>query len=115
MAQLKSGRVIAAGVNSQVMFEYAQREEIKYRILWSSEDYLNLPISAHPSIPQNIVTAVRSAFLKMSDDPEGTKILEASAAVIKQKPPYGFVLAQDKEYSNYRKLYKLNPVKELMK
>lgn len=115
MTQLKVGRVIAAGVNSQVMFEYARREGIKYRVLWSSEGYLNLPISAHPSIPQNIVTAVRSAFLGMRKDPEGMKILEASAAVIKQNPPYGFTRAQNQEYSNYRTLYKRSQYKVLTK
>lgn len=108
MTQLKVGRVIAAGVNSQVMFEYARREGIKYRVLWSSEGYLNLPISAHPSIPQSIVTAIRTAFLGMTNDAEGIKILEASAAVIKQNPPYGFTRAEDQEYSNYRMLYKLS-------
>ena len=115
MTQLKVGRVVAAGVNSQVMFEYAQREGIKYRVLWSSEGYLNLPISAHPSIPPNIVAAIRSAFLGMTKDPEGIKILEASAAVIKQNPPYGFIRAQDQEYSNYRTFYKHSQVKELTK
>ena len=106
MAQLKGRRVIAAGVNSQVMLEYARREGVKYRVLWSSAGYLNMPISAHPSIPQNIVAAVRSAFLRMKNDPEGMKILEASAAVIKQNPPYGFTRAEDQEYSNYRMFYK---------
>ena len=112
MAQLKNGRVIAAGVNSQVMFEYGQRERVKYRVLWTSEDYLNLPISAHPSIPRNIVKAVQTAFLKMSSDPEGKKILQASAAVIQQKPPYGFIPAQDHEYSNYREVYNNNLAKK---
>lgn len=115
MAQLKERGVIAAGVNSQVMFEYARREGVKYRVLWSSESYLNMPIAAHPSIPQNIVTVVRSAFLGMAKDPEGRKILEASAALIKQNPPYGFIRAQDHEYSNYRKFYKHSQVKELIR
>jgi phosphonate transport system substrate-binding protein len=106
MAQLKGRRVIAAGVNSQVMLEYARREDVKYRVLWSSGGYLNMPISAHPSVPQNIVAAVRSAFLRMKNDPEGMKILEASAAVVKQSPPYGFTRAEDQEYSNYRMFYK---------
>lgn len=115
MAQLKERRVIAAGVNSQVMLEYAQREGVKYRVLWSSEGYLNMPVSAHPSIPQKIVTAVRSAFLGMRKDPEGMKILEASATIIKQNPPYGFIRAQDYEYSNYRKFYMHSQVKELIR
>jgi phosphonate transport system substrate-binding protein len=113
MGQLKSGRVMAAGVNSQVMRDFAQREGVKYRVLWSSESYLNLPISAHPALPDDVVAAVRSAFLGMSKDPEGLKILESSAALIKQKPPLGFVAAQDREYENYRKYYKTTLVKGL--
>lgn len=115
MAQLKNKRVLAAGGNSQVMYQYAQREGLKYRVLWKSEDYLNLPISAHPSIPQHIVSAVRAAFLGIAEDPEGMKILAASSAVIKQHPPYGFVQAQDREYSNYRKFYRHNLVREITK
>lgn len=42
-------------------------------------------------------------------------VIAASAAVIKQEPPYGFVRAQDREYLNYRKLYKHNLVREITK
>ncbi len=113
MGQLKTGRVMAAGVNSQVMRDFALREGIKYRVLWSSESYLNLPVSAHPALPHDVVAAVRNAFLGMARDPEGLKILEASAALIKQKAPLGFVAAQDREYENYRKYYKTTLVKGL--
>lgn len=113
MGQLKAGRVIAAGVNSEVMHDFARREGVKYRVLWSSEDYLNLPISAHPSVPQEAAHAVREAFLNMARDPEGLKILEASAALIKQSPPLGFVPAEDREYENYRRFYRTTLVKGL--
>ena len=112
MAQLKGKRVIAAGVNSQVMLEYAQRESLKYRVLWSSEGYLNLPLSAHPSIPKDIVKTVSTAFINMADDPEGIKILQASAVIIKMPPPFGFVSAIDNDYSNYRKFFKHNLLKD---
>jgi phosphonate transport system substrate-binding protein len=115
MAQLKNRRVLAAGGNSQVMLQYAQRAGLKYRVLWESGDYLNLPISAHPSIPRHIVAAVRAAFLGMASDPDGKKILAASSVVIKQKSPYGFVQAQDREYANYRKFYQHNLVRETTK
>jgi len=113
MAQLKSGRVIAAGVNSQVMRDFAQRENVKYRVLWFSEKYHNLPVSAHPRVSAETVAAVRDAFINMAKDVEGKKILEASAALIKQKPPFGFVASDDKEYENYRKYYKSTLVKGL--
>lgn len=113
MGQLKAGRVIAAGVNSTVMRDFARRESIKYRVLWSSEEYLNLPISIHPSVPKEAAMAVRTALLNMAKDADGLKILEASAALIKQSPPFGFVSAEDQEYENYRKFYKTTLVKGL--
>lgn len=113
MGQLKAERVIAAGVNSKVMRNYAQREGLDYRVLWTSEDYFNLPISAHPRVPAEVVRAVRDAFVGMADDPEGAKILKASAAVIKQPPPYGFVRADDAQYQNYREYYRTTLVKDL--
>lgn len=113
MGQLKAGRVIAAGVNSEVMRDFAQREGVRYRVLWSSEEYLNLPISAHPSVPREKVKAVRDALLNMAKDADGLKILEASAALLKQGPPFGFAPAEDGEYENYRRFYKTTLVKGL--
>lgn len=111
MGQLKAGRAAAAGVNSQVMRDFAQRENIGYRVLWSSEPYLNIPLAAHPSVPAAKVKAVRDAFVNMATDPQGVKILEASAALIKQRPPFGFVPATDREYDNQRKLYKISAMR----
>lgn len=113
MGQLKAGRVIAAGVNSEVMDDFAQREHIKYRVLWASEGFLNLPVSAHPSVPLEKIAAVKAALVNMAKDPDGLKVLEASAALIKQSPPLGFVPAEDREYENYRHFYKTTQVKGL--
>jgi phosphonate transport system substrate-binding protein len=111
MGQLKAGRVIAAGVNSELMEDYAKREGFRYRALWTSESYLNLPVSAHPSVPPDKVKAVREALLGMAKDPAGLKILEASAALVKQDPPYGFVAAEDRDYENYLKYYRTTLIK----
>ncbi len=112
MGQLQAGQVIAAGVNSKVMEKYAQRENFKYRVLWSSEDYFNLPVSAHPRVPKKEMAAVRAALLQMAKDPEGLKVLETSAAVIKQQPPLGFTVAEDKDYRNYIQYYKTTLVRD---
>lgn len=111
MGQLKAGRVIAAGVNSELMEDYAKREGFKYRVLWTSESYLNLPVSAHPSVAPEKVKAVREALLGMAKDPVGLKVLEASAALVKQDPPYGFVTAEDRDYENYLKYYRTTLIK----
>lgn len=112
MGQLKSGRVIAAGVNDQVMKSYAARENMQYRVLWESPLYFNLPIAAHPRVPQAIVERVRNAIDGMDGDPEGQSILAASAKVIGQKPPYGFRAASQSDYQSYLDFYKHTLVKD---
>ncbi len=112
MGQLKSGRALAAGVNSQIMRDYAEREKYAYRVLWTSEPYLNIPISAHPSVAAAKVKAVQSALLGMSSDAEGQKILVESARLIKQQPPLGFIPASDKDFNNIRQFYRKASVKE---
>ena len=112
MGQLKSGRVLAAGVNSQVMRDYGAREHFPYRVLWTSEPYLNIPISAHPSVPADKVKAVQAALVGMARDPQGLKILQASAQLIKQQPPLGFIEAADKDFNNIRDFYRKAVVKD---
>jgi len=110
MGQLKAGRVVAAGVNAKVMRDFAKRENVAYRTLWGSERYLNIALSALPSVPAETVKAVREAFLKMADDPEGAKVLAASADVLKQAP-MRFVESKDSEFDNMRKFYRTTLVK----
>ncbi len=106
MAQLKSGAILAAGVNSKVMRGYGERENFKYRALWTSGDFLDFPVAAHPRIPAQVVKAVRDALIGMAGDAQGMKILANSAAVIKQEAPFGFVQATDGEYQNQREVYR---------
>ena len=117
MGQLKAGRVVAAGVNAAVMQAFAQRENVAYRTLWSSDKYVTLALSAHPNVPADTVKAVRETFLKMSDDPEGAKVLLASAEVLepprpgKEPRPLRFVASKDSEFDNIRKFYRSTLVK----
>jgi len=112
MAQLKVGKVMVAAVNSQVMKDYARRENITYRVLWESEKFLNIPISVHPRIPKDAVQAIQNAFEQMNNDPEGLKILEASAKLITQDSPLGFTNSSAKEYQSYRDFYAHATVKK---
>src|SRR5215510_405953 len=111
MGQLKAGRAVAAGVNAAVMRAFAQRENVAYRTLWSSDKYVSLALSALPSVPADTVKAVRDAFLKMAEDPEGLKVLMASAEVLKAEAPLRFVAAKDSEFDNVRKFYRTTLVK----
>jgi phosphonate transport system substrate-binding protein len=111
MTQLKAGRVVAAGVNAEVMRAFAQRENIAYRVLWTSEKYLSLALSALPSVPAEKIKAVREAFLQMADDPEGAKVLASSADVLKQGAPLRFIVARDADFDNMRRFYRTTLVK----
>lgn len=113
MGQLKAGRVIAAGVNNQVMKSFASREGIRYRVLWESVPYHNLPIAVHPRIAKPVADAVKKAIDGMEYDPEGVKVLEATARVIGQKPPYGFIASGPDDYRNYSNFYKHTLVKDI--
>ena len=115
MAQLKAGKVIAASVNSQIMRDFSARENVPYRVLWQSREFYNLPLVAHPRIPAKTVAAVKKAMVEMANDPEGKKILETSAALIGQKPPFGFESSSDKEYLDQWDFYKTTVVPELKK
>lgn len=110
-AQLKVNKVSAAGVNSSVLARYARRESFAYRALWTSEAYLDLCIMANPKVPADKVAAVRNAFIGMIKDPEGRKVLEAGAELLKSTGELGFVAAEDREYDNYRKFFRTTQVK----
>jgi phosphonate transport system substrate-binding protein len=106
MAQLMAGSVIAAGVNGAIMRDFAVREKVRYRVLWQSSNFPDLAISVHPRVPRSVVDAVRKAFAAMATDAEGMTILEASAKLIKQAPPYGFLPATQRDYQGYVDFYR---------
>jgi phosphonate transport system substrate-binding protein len=110
-AQLRVNKVAAAGVNSSVMARYGRRESFEYRALWTSEIYQDLCIMANPKVPADKVAAVKGALIGMASDPEGQKILEAGADLLKSNGELGFVAADNRDYDNYRKFYRTTQVK----
>jgi phosphonate transport system substrate-binding protein len=110
-AQLRVNKIAAAGVNSSVMARYARRESFAYRALWTSEIYQDLCIMAYSKVPAEKVAAVRAALIEMVHDPEGRKVLEAGAELLKSTGELGFVAAEDRDYDNYRKFYRTTQVK----
>jgi phosphonate transport system substrate-binding protein len=110
-AQLRVNKVAAAGVNSSVMARYGRRESFEYRALWTSEIYQDLCIMANPKVPADRVAAVKAALIGMASDPEGRKILEAGADLLKSNGDLGFVAADNRDYDNYRKFYRTTQVK----
>jgi phosphonate transport system substrate-binding protein len=110
-AQLRVNKVAAAGVNSSVMARYGRRESFEYRALWTSEIYQDLCIMANPKVPADRVAAVKAALIGMASDPEGRRILEAGAELLKSNGDLGFVAADNRDYDNYRKFYRATQVK----
>lgn len=112
-AQLRLYKIAAAGVNSSVMARYGRRESFEYRALWTSEMYGDLCIMANPKTPAEKVAAVKAALINMVNDPEGRKILEAGADLLKSNSELGFVAADDREYDNYRKFFRTTKVPQV--
>ncbi len=112
-AQLSVNRVAAAGVNSSVMERYSRREGLEYRVLWTSDLYNDLCIMANPKVPAKTVAAVRDALVNMAKDPQGRKILEAGAELLKIDGDLGFVASSNRDYDNYRAFFKTTLVKDL--
>ena len=112
-AQLRLYKIAAAGVNSSVMARYGRREAFEYRALWTSEMYGDLSIMANPKTPPEKVAAVKAALINMVNDPEGRKILEAGADLLKSNSELGFVAAEDREYDNYRKFFRTTKVPQV--
>lgn len=110
-AQLKVGTVAAVAANDTVIERYARREGFEYRLLWNSELYNDLCVMASPKVPKEKVVAVRDALIGMMSDPEGRKVLEAGAELLKIKDKLGFIAADNRDYDNYRTFYKNTPVK----
>jgi phosphonate transport system substrate-binding protein len=111
VAQLKVGKIAAAGVNGLILERYARREGFAYRALWTSPLYPDLCIMAHKRVSADDVAAVRAALIGMDKDPEGRKILEASASLIKAIGALGFVAADDRDYDGYRAFFKTTQIK----
>lgn len=110
MGQLESGQVAAAGVNHQVMADFAQRRQLKYRVLSESEAYFDLAVMASPRISAADGEKVRQAFINMARDPEGLNVLKQAAQSLNLPQVRGFVAADDRDYNNYRHFFKQTQV-----
>ncbi|MBF0190806.1 MAG: phosphate/phosphite/phosphonate ABC transporter substrate-binding protein [Magnetococcales bacterium] len=113
MGQLKAGKVMAAGVNSELMRIFAQREKMRYRVLWESAPFENLPIAVLPRVAPEVIDGIQRVFAGLHDTPEGQRILGNSAAIIQQPPPFGFLPAGPENYQNYVEFYRTTLVQDI--
>jgi len=100
--QLASGRADAASLNKFFAERFQAEGKGKFRTLYESEAWPNIPLLAHPRIPAKHAEAVRRTLLGMNADPEGKALLDAL------KIP-GFLPVKDSDYDATRRVYRENP------
>lgn len=109
LTQMFSGKVRAAGGNSQLVEGYARREGKAVRVLWQSEPFLDLALMASEKVPEKDVAAVAAAFFGMHADPRGRDILARAAQTVKMATDAYFVPATRADYAAYRRFYQTAP------
>lgn len=110
-SQLFAGRAKAVGSNSALIDGYEERTGKKmFRVLWTSEPYLDLALMASSKVSDKVQKAVASAFLGMHKDPVGLKILKNASEVVGLSEDQYFVSAKDADYAAYRRFYLNAPV-----
>ena len=107
--QLFAGQVQAVGGNSQLIESYTNREKRKFRVLWKSEPYYDLPLMASNKVNPADLKAVAAAFFGMKDDPAGKVILKQASAKIGLAENIFFIPSDGSEYANYKKFYQTIP------
>jgi len=109
-AQLFSGKVLAAGGNSQLVEGYARREGKKFRVLWSSEPFQDLALMASSKVPEADARKVAAAFIDMYKDPRGQEILHQASKEVGLPQDAYFVAASGADYAAYRRFYQTAPI-----
>lgn len=109
-AQLFSGKVVAAGGNSQLVESYTRREGKKFRVLWTSEPYSDLALMASDKVPEKDVKAVSAAFFDMYKDPKGRDILHQVSKEVGLPNDAYFIPAGAADYASYKRFYQTAPI-----
>ncbi len=109
LVQLLSGKVQAAGGNSQLVEGYARRENKKFRVLWSSEPFQDLALMASGKVPEKEVRSVANAFIQMAKDPKGRDILHQASKEVGLANDAYFIAATDADYASYRRFFQNAP------
>lgn len=108
-SQMFSGRVKAAGANSQLIEGYAKREGRAYRVIWSSEPLHDLALMVGSGVSDADARAVTQAFVNMDKDPRGREILAKVSQMVGLPPDSNFIPTDGREYGTYRTFYRTAP------
>lgn len=109
-AQLLAGRAKAVGSNSALIDGFMEKHNAKFRVLWTSEDYLDLALMASSKVSSKDVRAVSQAFIDMHKSKAGASILRRASESVGMNPDSHFLPATDKDYENYRRFYATAPM-----
>ena len=109
MAQMFAGKAKAVGSNSMLVEGYANRENKKFRVLWTSEPYHDLALMASSRVPDKDLKAVARAFLDMHKDARGRETLRKAGEVVGLTGDAHFVPASLTDYAAYRRFYQTAP------
>jgi phosphonate transport system substrate-binding protein len=109
LSQLYSGKVAAAGGNSQLLEGHARREGKQYRVLWSSEPLHDLALMVASKVPEKDAQAIAKAFHGMHKDPVGRDILHKASEQVGLAADAYFLPSDGSEYASYRRFYQSAP------
>ena len=109
LAQMYSGKVVAAGGNSQLVEGHARRENRQFRVLWSSEPFHDLALMASSKVPEKDLKAVAAAFAEMHLDAKGLETLILASQQIGLTRDAHFISSNGSEYDAYRRFYQSAP------
>ncbi|MDP2400998.1 MAG: PhnD/SsuA/transferrin family substrate-binding protein, partial [Actinomycetota bacterium] len=98
LAQLKAKQVIAAAVNSRFLGSYTKSADLRYRVIFQSEPFHELPVLIHPRVPAERAAALQQALLAMGADPDANSLW-------KECKCQGFEPAEERDYDNVRHIY----------
>ncbi|MGV3469666.1 phosphate/phosphite/phosphonate ABC transporter substrate-binding protein [Limnobacter sp.] len=109
-AQLMAGKAKAVGSNSALIDGFAEKQGTKFRVLWTSESYLDLALMASSKVSTRDVRAVANAFVNMHKSKAGALILKQASESVGMDPNSHFLSATDKDYESYRRFYATAPM-----
>lgn len=109
-AQLMAGKAKAVGSNSALIDGFTEKQGTKFRVLWTSESYLDLALMASSKVSTRDVRAVANAFVNMHKSKAGALILKQASESVGMDPNSHFLSATDKDYESYRRFYASAPM-----
>ena len=109
-AQLIAGKAKAVGSNSALIDGYTETQGTKFRVLWTSESYLDLALMASSKVKPKDIAAVAKAFINMHKTPEGALILRQASESVGMDPESHFLSSSDRDYDSYRRFYATAPI-----